>query len=278
MRTREWRVGQEQAGATLQDFLAGAMGLSRNRAKAVIDQRLVFINGRRVWMARHILKRGDTVEGPDSGPAPAAPPPPLRILFQDADFVIVNKPAGLTANGPDSAETLLRVQLEAPGLRAAHRLDRDTSGCLLCARHGKAFDALVEVFRAGRVLKLYHAIVAGRIPEAQRTIDRPIDNEPAVTHVRLLDATDLASHVRLKIDTGRTHQIRLHMLRIGHPILGEQTYGQRVVLPPELRPVERQMLHAAAIQFESPLTKKAIRAEAPLPPDFTAWLRRLRLK
>ena len=94
----------------------------------------------------------------------------------------------------------------------------------------------------------------------------------------MLDANDTASHVRLKIDTGRTHQIRIHMLGIGHPILGERNYGQRHVLPPEVRHVERQMLHAAAIQFVSPRTKKTIRGESPLPADFTAWLKRLRLK
>lgn len=279
MRTRTWRVDAGQTDRTLQDFLADALGLSRNRAKAMIDARQVFINGRRVWMARHTLKRGDTVEAPGEAPgAPQRETPALHVLFRDDDCVVIDKPAGMLANGPDSAETILRSQLEMPDLRAAHRLDRDTSGCLLCARHAKAFDALVEVFRAGRVLKLYHALAVGRVDPSIRTIDRPIDNQPAVTHLKVLDTSDLASHLRLKIDTGRTHQIRLHLLQLGHPLLGERAYGQRHVLPPELRHVERQMLHAAAIQFESPLTRAAIRAEARLPADFNSWLRRLRLR
>ncbi len=277
MKTREWRVTHEQAGVTLQDFLAHAMGLSRNRAKAIIDQRQVFINGRRIWMARHTLKPNDRVEGPGSAPATAPASAPLRVLFQDEHYVIIDKPAGLLADGPDSAETTLREQLQAPELRAAHRIDRDTSGCLLFARNAEAFDAVVEAFKAGTVLKVYHALVAGRVSDAHRTIDRPLDNQPAVTHLQVLDANEQASHLRLKIDTGRTHQIRLHMLRIGHPLLGERTYGQRLVLPPDVRHVERQMLHAAALQFESPQTKRTLRAEAPLPSDFERWLKILRL-
>jgi 23S rRNA pseudouridine1911/1915/1917 synthase len=277
MKTREWRVARDQAGVTLQDFLAHAMGLSRNRAKALIDQRQVFINGRRVWMARHTLKPNDVVEGPASAPPATPASAPMNVLLDDEHYVIVDKPAGRLANGPDSAETALRDQLQAPGLRAAHRLDRDTSGCLLLARDDQAFDAVVEEFKAGKVLKVYHALVAGRVSEAHRTINRPLDNEPAVTHLQVLDSNDLASHLRLKIDTGRTHQIRLHMLRIGHPLLGERNYGQRLVPPPEVRHVERQMLHAAAIQFESPLSKRVLRAEAPLPADFERWLKILRL-
>lgn len=279
MNPRTWRVRPDQNGSTLQDFLAAAMSLSRNRAKSLIDRRLVFVNGKRVWMARHLLEPGDTVEGPDEAPAGApVEPPRLPVLFQDSHFVIVDKPAGLLSNGPASAESALRLQRDAPELKAAHRLDRDTSGCLLLARDAAAFEAILEVFRAGRILKLYHAIAAGRLEGTQRTIDRPIDHEPAVTHLNVLSANDLASHLRLKIETGRTHQIRLHLLQLGHPLLGERAYGQRLVLPPEIRHVDRQMLHAAAIQFESPFTHQPIRVEAPIPPDFKAWLRRLHLR
>lgn len=281
MKTRAWRVRPDQEGTTLQDFLAGALQLSRNRAKSMIDRRLVFINSKRVWMARHELRPGDTVEAPDEAPVSRpvdVAPPTLRVLFQDDHYLVIDKPAGLLANGADSAESVLRAQLGAPALRAAHRLDRDTSGCLLFARDPQAFETLVEAFRNARILKLYHALAAGRIEGRQRTIDRTIDREPAMTHLKVLSANDLASHVRLKIDTGRTHQIRLHLLQIGHPLLGERNYGQRLVLPPDIRHVERQMLHAAAIQFESPLTREVIRAESPLPADFSGWLRRLHLK
>lgn len=277
MKPREWRVAREQTGMTLQDFLSHAMGLSRNRAKALIDQRQVFINGRRIWMARHLLKLNDVVEGPASVPTTPVASAPLRVLLDDEHYIVVDKPAGLLAEGPDSAESALRDQLKTPTLQAAHRLDRDTSGCLLLARHAQAFDAIVEVFRAGKVLKVYHALVIGHVSDAHRTIDRPLDNQPAVTHLKVLDANDQASHIQLKLDTGRTHQVRLHMLRIGHPLLGERNYGQRMVLPPALRHVERQMLHAAAIQFESPLAKRTLRAESPLPPDFERWMKILRL-
>jgi 23S rRNA pseudouridine1911/1915/1917 synthase len=261
---------------TLQDFIASWMSLSRNRAKSLIDARTVFVNSTRIWMARHRLKRGDIVE--ISGvPPPARRSQAPEILLDTPSFLVVNKPADCLANGPASAEQELRDFLKDPQIQASHRLDRDTTGCLLMARNQAAFDAVLSCFRDRRVVKIYHALVAGSIDENERCIEAPIDGESAVTHLRVLDRNRSASHLSLRIDTGRTHQIRRHLEQIGHPVLGDKQYGVTALLAPGLRSVERQMLHAYSIRFTSPLDNQLVKAEAPLPRDFKAWMNRLRL-
>ena len=199
------------------------------------------------------------------------------MLFEDDHYLVANKPSGRLANGPDSLEENLRASLGIPELQAVHRLDRDTTGCLLFAKRQEALDPAVEMFKDRRVLKLYHAIAAGRVPLSTRVIDVPVDGESATTSLQILDSNALASHLKLKIETGRTHQIRKHLESINHPILGDKTYGTWNKLQRELRLVERQMLHAACLQFESPYGGAVIRVESPLPQDFLACLRRLRL-
>jgi RluA family pseudouridine synthase len=274
-------VGPRGAGTTLQEFLSAQLTVSRNQAKHLIDTRGVFVNGRRVWMARHRLQRGDRVE--IAGPArPAAAPPPTpparaAILYQDEHFLVANKPAGRLSNGPDSLESDLQAQLALPALAAAHRLDRETSGCLLFAKQPEALAAAIRCFAEGPIRKIYHAVVNGHVAGPTRTITAPIDRQPAVTHFRVLDANAHASHLSVRIETGRTHQIRKHLEGIGHPVLGDRTYGQRATLPAAFRAIERQLLHARRLELLSPLSGKTIRCEAPLPPDFTTWLKRLKL-
>lgn len=276
MTPRRFTVAKDQAGRTLQDFLSTALGVSRNRAKALIDERLVFVNTRRIWMARHELRRGDRIEVLQDS-SRATPANASSVLFQDSDYIVADKPAGRLSNGDGSMEEELRNALALPELSAVHRLDRDTTGCLLFARRQDGFDKAVELFRNRRVLKLYHAIAAGRVPPATKTIETPVDGEAAATSLQILDSNRLASHLKLKIETGRTHQIRKHLESIGHPVLGDRAYGNWHKLAAELRVVPRQMLHAACIQFESPFSGAVIRAESPLPADFRACLRNLRL-
>jgi 23S rRNA pseudouridine1911/1915/1917 synthase len=277
MSGRQIQVKPDQAGKTLQDFLAQGLKLSRNRAKALIDARKVFVNGHRVWMARHTLRRGDGVEVAVEAAVTAAPAAAPAFLYQDDDYGVVNKPAGRLSNGPESVEADLRTATGIPTLRAVHRLDRDTSGCLLMAKHPEAFDRAVELFRGRQILKIYHAIVAGRLQAPERTIEAPVEGERAVTHLQVLDAGREASHLKVKIETGRTHQIRRHLMTIGHPVLGDPAYGTGHVLPDLFRKVPRQLLHAACLQFVSPVSGKKVRVEAPLPADFKTWLRRLGL-
>ena len=276
MNSRRFIVAKIQAGSTLQDFLSGQLNVSRNRAKALIDDRQVFVNTKRVWMARHSLKQGDTIEvmGVERRVAPSDQ---SAVLYQDDHYLIVNKPSGRLANGPDSVEQDLRAATGLAGLQAVHRLDRDTTGCLLLAKDQEGFDRAVEMFQDRRVLKLYHAIAAGRVSPAVRIIETPIEGQSAATNLQILDSNNLATHLKLKLETGRTHQIRKHLESIRHPILGDKSYGTWHTLPNELRLVERQMLHAACLQFESPFTGSVIRIESPLPRDFRDCLRRLRL-
>lgn len=275
MKRRSFEVGGDRHGATLQDFLAEAMGLSRNKAKAMIDARDVVVNGRRVWMARHELKRRDVVEvmTPE---APRRDGAGIRVLHEDADYLVVNKPAGILSNGPGSIENLFREQRAEPGIRAVHRLDRDTTGCLILARSDAAFEIALPLFREHRISKTYHLVACGRLEQGDRTLTGDIDGQRAVTRIRTLDSTKVASHVAAKIETGRTHQIRRHMAAIRHPVLGDRQYAPEVSVPPALMP-ERQMLHALEVAFPHPVTGVSVRVRAELPRDFTRCLKSLGL-
>lgn len=279
MQSQQFHVRPDQAGMPLQDFLSHQLKLSRNKAKAILDARQAFVNGRRIWMTKHELKKGDKIEVviPGSANAASAPHPPA-ILYQDNEYLVVNKAPGRLSNGEDSLESDLHSLLNQPRLQAVHRLDRDTSGCILIARSKTAFDKAVELFKVQKISKVYHALANGQIKDRERKIDYPLDGEPAITHVHVIASTPLASHVKVRIETGRTHQIRKHLAYIGHPVLGDKQYAGRNVIPEALRHVERQMLHAASLTFESPFTKQKIRTEAPLPKDFTMWLKRLGLR
>ena len=276
MKPREWIVPAQTKNVTLQDFLATTTGLSRNHAKRLIDERRIFVNGRRIWMSRHALKPRDRIE---FFGAEAAPPTDFNpaILYEDADYLVINKPAGLETTGEKGVESLLRLARKEENLRIVHRLDRDTTGCLVVARSSTAFDAMIPLFKDQRILKLYHAVVQGAVEPRELTLREPLDGQPAVTHLRVLDSNPLASHLRLKIDTGRTHQIRRHLLSLRHPLVGDATYATRKALPDAFRRVARQMLHSAVIEFLHPLSQKKIRVEATLPPDFKACLNNLKL-
>jgi len=269
-------------GRTLEVVIGERLRLSRRAARRLLDARCVFVNDRRVWMARHRVDAGDRIEvhaaALPQAPVDVAPGrSPLRVLFEDARAIVVDKPAGLLSNGEDSAEEAMRMRRKDPAIRAAHRLDRDTTGCLLLARSDAVFDEAVEWFRAGRVRKIYEAIATGRVGRDLRGITRPIDGQTAVTRVTVLDANDEASHLRLAIETGRTHQIRRHLEGEGHPIAGDKTYGTSRRAGDRLRSIPRQMLHAAEIAFPAP-GSGVVSVRAPLPADFRDALQRLRLR
>jgi 23S rRNA pseudouridine1911/1915/1917 synthase len=272
MKTAQFTVPPREQGIALRDFIAARLGLSRGKAKGLLDARNVFVNARRVWMARHALAGGDRVEVVMPPPASDARPA-LRILYRDAVYIVVDKPPRYLSNGADSVEDLLREQLGNPEILAVHRLDRDTSGCLLLAIGRAAFEAAVPLFREGGVKKIYHAMAAGRVELPVQTIQTPIDGERAVTHLRRLDAGAEATHLLVTIETGRTHQIRKHLSAAGHPILGDRQYGTRAPATARAIRVSRQMLHAHSIAFESPGGGCRVHAVAPLPADFRSCLR-----
>lgn len=296
------RAPQHAAGVTslavnkpdpkiLQDFLALKFSLSRRTAKAMIDGRSVWVNRRCVWIARYELRTGDTVEVPaavvagarrqaegracaETTRAPAAKRH-VRVLWQNDGYLVADKPSGLlSCDDARSAEAILREQEGIPTLEAVHRLDRDTTGCLLFAKNHAAHVAAVEMFKTHKVSKTYHAVVAGAFKFAHQVIDTPLDGQNAVSKVVREAMSADASFLRIRIETGRTNQIRRHLAGVRAPILGDRVYGLKSARDPRLMRVPRQMLHASTLLLPDPLDPRSeIKAHAPLPADFRATLR-----
>lgn len=227
-----------------------------------------------------------------------------RLLYKDPLLLVIDKPAGLPVHaGPKGGDNLeqyfpaLRFGLpRSPAL--AHRLDRDTSGCLVLGRHRKALAKLGKLFSSGHVSKTYWAIVAGAPPEAEGRIDLPLMKRstergwwmktdpqglPTITDYKLMGRSGNYSWLELKPQTGRTHQIRVHMTHVGHPLIGDAVYGRATRhgrgLPEGLKRLlaafPRQALHAASLGFRHPRTSKALKFSAELPHDMTALLNEL---
>jgi len=252
----------------------------------------------------YAVRAGDAIALELPPPAPATLEPediPLDILYEDADLLVINKPAGLVVHpAPGHASgTMVNALLQhcsdlagiggerRPGI--VHRLDRYTTGVMVVAKTQLAVGQLVSQFQHGRVRKEYLAIVRGHPEPATGTVRtligrsssnrkkmsaQPARGRRAVTHYETVQKYEAFSLVRLRIETGRTHQIRVHMAHIGHPVVGDRQYGRtrRDALP---LPVERQMLHAARIAFEHPRTCEMLEFEAPLPADLRQLLRAL---
>lgn len=258
----------------LQDFLAAKLELSRRGAKDVIDQRRVWVNKKCIWMARFQLKTGDVVE--TSKAIPKAPVKfHVRVLWSNDNYLVCDKPAGVVScDDPKSVEALLRVQENIPTLEAVHRLDRDTTGCLMFAKNHAAKVAAVEIFKTHKVSKVYHAVSVGKFPYAHQIIDAPLDNQPAVSKVTRESAGDDASFLRIRIETGRTNQIRRHLSSVRVPVIGDRVFGLKNARDPRLMQVPRQMLHASTLELPDPLDPKTeIKVHSPLPADFRATLK-----
>jgi 23S rRNA pseudouridine1911/1915/1917 synthase len=206
MSTRTLIAASTDRDRPLADFLASQLACSRRAAKALLDQRVVFVNRRRVWMARHPLQPGDRIEVHD--PAGASAPDTLSWLWSDETLAVADKPPGLTVTGPDGLETRIRRHDPSRPWQALHRLDRHTSGCVLFACRPDTRDAMIRQFRSREITKVYYALVAGVPAAPVRTLRTPLDGKTAVTHYRVLQAGPLASALQVRIETGRTHQIR----------------------------------------------------------------------
>lgn len=281
-------VAKTESGKPLQDAVAAWFGISRRAAKAVIDGRSVWVNRRCVWMAHHALNLGDVVELPKAVVAAArrqagsvrgdvmpSERRHVRVLLETKDYIVADKPAGVVSNDdPHSVESILRVQCNAPNLVAVHRLDRDTTGCLMFAKSHAAFLAAVEVFKTHSVRKTYHAIVVGEFPHPFWVIRDPLDNQPATSYTKREIATKDASFLSVRIETGRTNQIRRHLAGIRFPIVGDRTFGLKDARDLRLVAVPRQMLHASSLELPNPTEKGAkIKAHSPLPADFRSALK-----
>jgi 23S rRNA pseudouridine1911/1915/1917 synthase len=282
-------------GERLDRWLARALALPVERARALVAAGSVRIRGKTCAVQRKLFG-GEEVEvaRAEARPLPAAADePPLAVLHDDADCVVVAKPAGLAVEpaGPRSASVVgAAARLggfhvdgrAAPGL--PHRLDRDTSGCLLLARTDRALAALRAAFEAGRVEKEYRALVAGAPPD-RGACDTPYGRRPddprrfttrVATPRRARLSFDVeerlpgAALLRVLLDTGRTHQIRVQLADAGWPVLGDAVYG---VASPA---IARQALHAARLAFPRPSDGTRVEVTAPLPEDLVAALKTLR--
>jgi 23S rRNA pseudouridine1911/1915/1917 synthase len=300
-------VELSQAGARLDQFLTGQLGWSRARLQKLLKSGRVLVNGE-IRPAAYRVREGEAVVV--SVPEPAASyltaePLPLEIIFEDQDLLVVNKPPGLVVHpgAGHRAGTLLNAlvhhcpeledigEVSRPGL--VHRLDKDTSGLLVVAKTALAHTALVAQFQAHAITKQYQALVWGRLPEQEGEIDREVGRHPtarqkmsvharrgkrAVTFWRVLrEFPGPLTLVSLSPQTGRTHQLRVHLASMGHAVLGDPTYGggvRRLAGHPRLKDlkplVPRQMLHAWRLGVTHPRTGGKLTWEAPLPEDFQA--------
>ena len=269
-------VSRLDAPSTLQEFVAAKLGVSKRAAKNLMDDRKVWVNRRCVWMAHHALRQGDTVEvaAADKPGGPPKAPPKIRVLVEDDFYLVADKPSGMLAEGGEGgAEELLRAQTGLQGLQAVHRLDRDTTGCLLLAKSVASFDAAVAAFKTRRVTKLYQVIVWGTFERSASTITQELDGDRAVSHIQREAYSKDASFLKVRIETGRTHQIRRHLASIRHPVLGDSEHGIKFARDQRLLTIPRQMLHACGIEMPHPMMPgETLKAHSPLPADFRRCL------
>lgn len=295
-------VALEYNGERLDVFVAMLADITRSRAGALIKEGCVQVDGIIQTKTGFKLKAGNTVslEIPQAAPATVeAEDIDLNILYQDADVAVVFKPSGMVvhpAAGNESG-TLVNALLKhldnlsgiggeiRPGI--VHRIDKDTSGLLLVAKNDKSHVSLSEQIKAHTVHRAYRAIVIGGFRQDCGTVDAPIGRHPtdrkkmaivldgrnACTHWTVLEPLKGASLIEARLTTGRTHQIRVHMASIGHPVLGDPVYGPKK----SPYPVSGgQLLHAYRIGFVHPTTGEEMIFEAPPEPRFENWLRKLR--
>lgn len=297
------------AGESLHDErvdvgLARLFGISRSQAATLIAQGRARVNGASCHKS-HKLAAGDLVSAdvPDEGDLDLRTPAELEILFEDDDLVVVNKPVGMAAHtgpgwsGPTVIGALLaaghRVSTSGPPERTGivHRLDAATTGAMVVAKTELAYAKLKNDFRYRRVGKVYHALVQGYPDPVEGTIDAPIGRhpsrefkmgvvyggKPAITHYRTLEVLPGVTLLEVALETGRTHQIRVHMQAISHPIAGDTMYGADPVLAAQLG-IDHQWLHARKLTFAHPFTRQDVCVEAPYPADLAEALQRARVR
>lgn len=280
-------VRPEDAGLRLDQVLAANIdGLSRRKARVLIDLGGVFLDGARVKIAGKSPRPGQTIVAHIGGALERATKevgtaarardeaalPAYHIVHEDEDILVVDKPAGLlTAPTPESDrgnlfDLLKRSQKQT--LFLVHRLDLDTSGLVVFARNEMANRVLSERIRVHDFERQYLAVLQGRVSWDERTVDHPVADKHAVSHFAVRERfADGATLVAVRLETGRTHQIRLHAVHVGHPVLGDRKYGSATELHPP-----RLALHAEKLGFAHPRTGDAMRWEQPLPNDLRGWL------
>ena len=314
----------DQAGQRLDRVLAALLpDLSRSRLAALIDQGAVTLETRTIKDTNHRVKGGETyiIAVPEAVPAtPRGQDIPLDVIYEDKDLIVIDKPAGLVvhpaAGNPDG--TLVNALIahcgaslmgiggeQRPGI--VHRLDKDTSGLLVAAKTERAMGSLAKQFANHTIERAYHAVVWGSPRLGDGVIEGQIGRNPfdrkrmavlrgggklARTRYRVIerfgpDARPFASLIECRLETGRTHQIRVHLTHLGHPLIGDPSYGRARQAPRPKTPAEtvafaaaanfpRQALHAFVLGFQHPTLHKTMRFESPWPTDFALLVEALR--
>ncbi|MDO8120901.1 RluA family pseudouridine synthase [Isoptericola sp. b490] len=302
MSARSLPVPDGLAGERVDVGLARLLGVSRSRVAELVAAGAVLLEGRPVAKSDR-LRAGawlevdvEALDGPAST-APPEPAPGMRIVHEDDDVVVVDKPVGVAAHpSPGWTGPTVVGALAAAGHRVAtsgaaerqgvvHRLDVGTSGLMVVAKSERAYRVLKRAFKERTVEKVYHAVVQGHPEPTEGTIDAPIGRhprddwkfavvatgKPSVTHYRVLEMVPAASLVEVRLETGRTHQIRVHMAAVRHPCVGDLTYGADPALARRLG-LTRQWLHAARLGFDHPATGERLVCTSEYPQDLAhAW-------
>lgn len=301
-------VGEELVGQRLDRALASALpGMSRTRAQAAIEAGRVTVSGR-IIKPSLLLEAGMRIEiarpsgasvARDESTAGNVSAPPLDIVYEDAHVLVINKAAGVVvhpAPGHATGTVVDALLQHVPGLATGddpsrpgivHRLDKDTSGLLVIAKDAVSHAALAEQMKERQTVKRYLALVEGQMPVQEGVIEAPIGRDPrnrqrmavvtvagggreARTRFRVLRSLGGRSLLEMQLETGRTHQIRVHLAAVNHPVVGDPVYGRGQ--PPQ---PPRQFLHAAHLELRHPTTEAWMVFDAPLPPDLAAFLTQL---
>ena len=296
------RASEESKNQRLDAFLASSLdGLTRSQAARLIESGEVAVNGKTAGKSYKLAGGEDiAVTLPEPEPVEAVPQDiPLDVVYEDADVIVVNKPSGMVVHPapghPDG--TLVNALLYhcagtlsgvggalRPGI--VHRIDRDTSGLIIAAKNDAAHQYLSAQLADHTLARTYECIVVGTLREDRGTVDAPIARHPtdrkrmavvaggreAVTHWEVIARYPGYTHVRCRLETGRTHQIRVHMAYIGHPILGDTVYGAKKEVPG----LTGQCLHAVGLRFLHPRTHEVVELFCPLPEEFTRMLQKIR--
>ncbi|MCL0102202.1 RluA family pseudouridine synthase [Dehalococcoidia bacterium] len=287
-----------ETGPRLDQFLAARLGtLTRSHLKKLIEDGHVKVSGNTPKPSTR-LKIGDTISVIVPNPEPTTLIPqamPLNVVHEDKDLLVIDKPAGLTVHpGPGHPDhTLVNAVLahcpDLTGIKGTvrpgivHRLDKETSGLIIVAKNDHSQTILSAQMKNREIHKHYLALVRGIVPFEFQAIDAPIGRDlqnrkrmavttngrQAKTECRTVEKREAHTLLKCKLITGRTHQIRVHLASIGHPVIGDPIYGRKDPL------LQRQFLHAASLCFQHPTTGLPIKCQAPLPPDLKALLEQL---